>query len=93
VNDGGRITMLNVLVLFSLLVLPAIAFERRAADFGWVLVLGVLAYPRPRWTQSASRWDIRIPISCCSFTRRHVKPRLITISCANQAAGTFRIRP
>jgi uncharacterized membrane protein YsdA (DUF1294 family)/cold shock CspA family protein len=48
VNDGGRITMVNVLVLFSLLVLPAIALERRAADFRWVgvwvLVLGVLAY-------------------------------------------------
>ncbi len=48
VNDGGRITVLNVLMLVSLLVLPAIALQRRAADFRWVggyvLVLGALAY-------------------------------------------------
>ncbi len=48
VNDDGRISALNVLVLFSLLVLPAIALLRRAADFRWVgsyvLVLGGLTY-------------------------------------------------
>jgi len=48
VNDGGRITVLNVLVTVGLLVLPAIALQRRAADFRWVgaymLVVGALAY-------------------------------------------------
>ena len=48
VNDGGRITVLNVLILLSLLVLPIISLQRRAADFRWVgacmLVMGVLAY-------------------------------------------------
>jgi len=47
-NDGGRITVLNVLVTTGLLVLPAIALQRRAADFRWVgayvLVLGALTY-------------------------------------------------
>ena len=48
VNDGGRITVLNVLMMVSLLVLPVIALQRRGADFRWVsvyvLVLAVLAY-------------------------------------------------
>ena len=48
VNDGGRITVLNVLTTVGMLVLPAIALQRRAADFRWVgagmLVMGVLAY-------------------------------------------------
>jgi uncharacterized membrane protein YsdA (DUF1294 family)/cold shock CspA family protein len=48
VNDGGRITVLNVLVTVGLLVLPTIALQRRAADFRWVgayvLVLGALTY-------------------------------------------------
>jgi uncharacterized membrane protein YsdA (DUF1294 family)/cold shock CspA family protein len=46
VNDGGRITVSNVLVTIGLLVLPAIALQRRAADFRWVglylLMLGAL---------------------------------------------------
>ena len=48
VNDGGRITVLNVLVTVGLLVLPAIALQLRAADFRWVgayvLVLGAVTY-------------------------------------------------
>jgi uncharacterized membrane protein YsdA (DUF1294 family) len=48
VNDGGRITMLNLMMMVSLLVLPAIALQRRGADFRWVggyvLALGALAY-------------------------------------------------
>ena len=48
VNDGGRITALNVLILAGLLGLPVISLERRAADFRWVgaymLVMGALAY-------------------------------------------------
>ena len=48
VNDGGRITVLNVLVTIGLLVLPALALQRRALDFRWVgayvLVLGALTY-------------------------------------------------
>jgi uncharacterized membrane protein YsdA (DUF1294 family)/cold shock CspA family protein len=48
VNDGGHITVLNVLMLVSLMVLPVIALQRRAADFRWVgayvLALGALAY-------------------------------------------------
>ena len=48
VNDGGRLTVLNMLVLVGLLVLPVIALQRRAADFRWLgaymLVLGGLAY-------------------------------------------------
>jgi uncharacterized membrane protein YsdA (DUF1294 family)/cold shock CspA family protein len=48
VNDGGRITVLNVVVTVGLLVLPAIALQRRAADFRWVgayvLVLGAVTH-------------------------------------------------
>jgi uncharacterized membrane protein YsdA (DUF1294 family)/cold shock CspA family protein len=48
VNDGGRLTMLNAFVTVGLLVLPAIALHRRAADFRWVgayvLVLGAVTY-------------------------------------------------
>jgi uncharacterized membrane protein YsdA (DUF1294 family) len=48
VNDGGRLTVLNVLVLVGLLVFPVMALQRRVADFRWVgaymLVLGGLAY-------------------------------------------------
>lgn len=48
VNDGGRITVLSVLVMAGLLVLPAIALQRRGADFRWVgayvLVLGAVTY-------------------------------------------------
>jgi uncharacterized membrane protein YsdA (DUF1294 family)/cold shock CspA family protein len=48
VNDGGRITVLNVLVTVGLLVLPALALQRRALDFRWVgacaLGLGALTY-------------------------------------------------
>jgi uncharacterized membrane protein YsdA (DUF1294 family)/cold shock CspA family protein len=48
VNDGGRVTVLNVLVLFSLLVLPAVALQRRGVDLLWggayILVMGALTY-------------------------------------------------
>ena len=48
VNDGGRIMALTVFILVSLLVLPVISLQRRAADFrwvgAWVLVMGALAY-------------------------------------------------
>ncbi len=48
VNDGGRITVLNVLVVAALLMLPAIALQRRGADFIWVgaylLALGAITY-------------------------------------------------
>jgi uncharacterized membrane protein YsdA (DUF1294 family)/cold shock CspA family protein len=48
VNDGGRFTPLALLVLMVLLVLPAIALYRSAADFRWVgayvLVIGVVSY-------------------------------------------------
>jgi cold shock CspA family protein len=48
VNDGGRITVLAVLLLACLLVLPAIALHRRAVDFRWVgayvLVMGAVSY-------------------------------------------------
>ncbi len=47
VNDGGRITVLAVLVLAGLLVLPVIALHRRGADFRWygvALVLGIISY-------------------------------------------------
>jgi len=47
-NDGGRITVLNMLVTAGLLVLPAIALQRRAVDFLWagvyMLVLGAVTY-------------------------------------------------
>jgi hypothetical protein len=33
VNDGGRIMALTVFILVSLLVLPVISLQRRAADF------------------------------------------------------------
>jgi uncharacterized membrane protein YsdA (DUF1294 family)/cold shock CspA family protein len=48
VNGGGRITLLNLAVTLGLLVLPAIALQRRAADFRWVgiyvLGLGLVTY-------------------------------------------------
>jgi uncharacterized membrane protein YsdA (DUF1294 family)/cold shock CspA family protein len=48
VNDGGRFTPLALLVLMVLLVLPAIALYRSAADFRWVgayvLVIGAVSY-------------------------------------------------
>jgi uncharacterized membrane protein YsdA (DUF1294 family)/cold shock CspA family protein len=45
VNDGGRITVLNVMALASLLALPAIAVQRRTSDFHWVgaYLLGLCA--------------------------------------------------
>lgn len=48
VNDGGRITVLAVLLLGCLLVLPTIALVHHGADFRWVggyvLVTGVFSY-------------------------------------------------
>lgn len=48
VNDGGRITVLAVLLLACLLVLPAIALHHRGVDFRWVgayaLVIGAVSY-------------------------------------------------
>lgn len=48
VNDGGRITIVNILLVVGLLVLPVIALQRRAADLRWVsgyvLVLGLFTY-------------------------------------------------
>jgi uncharacterized membrane protein YsdA (DUF1294 family)/cold shock CspA family protein len=48
VNDGGRITVVAVLILACLLVLPAIALHRRGVDFRWsgayVLVIGAISY-------------------------------------------------
>lgn len=48
VNDGGRITFLNFLVVIALLVLPAFALYQRDLNLlwagGYVLVIGTLAY-------------------------------------------------
>jgi uncharacterized membrane protein YsdA (DUF1294 family)/cold shock CspA family protein len=48
VNDGGRITVLAVVLLACLLVLPTLALLRRGMDFRWVgaylLVMGALSY-------------------------------------------------
>ena len=48
VNDGGRITVLAVLVLACLLVLPVIALHRRGVDLRWVGayagVIGAVSY-------------------------------------------------
>lgn len=48
VNDGGRITVLNALVLVGLLVLPAVALERRGVNWWWAggyaLLLSALTY-------------------------------------------------
>ncbi len=48
VNDGGRITVLALLVLACLLVLPIIALHRHGVDFRWagacVLVMGAISY-------------------------------------------------
>lgn len=48
VNDGGRITPSAVLLLASLMVLPAIALHRHGADWRWVgavvLVMGAVSY-------------------------------------------------
>ncbi|MEO6183424.1 MAG: DUF1294 domain-containing protein [Verrucomicrobiota bacterium] len=62
-NDGGRITLLNLLVIAGLLVLPAIALQRRVADLRWVsaylLVFSVLTYwayaSDKRWAREKSR--------------------------------------
>jgi uncharacterized membrane protein YsdA (DUF1294 family)/cold shock CspA family protein len=48
VNDGGRFTPLALMVLMGLLVLPAVALYRSAADFRWVgayvVVIGAVSY-------------------------------------------------
>lgn len=48
VNDGGRITGLAVLLLASLLILPALALYRRGVDFRWVgayaVVISAVSY-------------------------------------------------
>jgi len=48
VNDGGRITALHLISVICLLVLPAVALQRRGMDFRWVgaysLVVGLLTY-------------------------------------------------
>lgn len=48
VNDGGRITVLAVLVLACLLVLPAVALHRLGVDWRWssacVLAMGLASY-------------------------------------------------
>jgi uncharacterized membrane protein YsdA (DUF1294 family)/cold shock CspA family protein len=48
VNDGGRITVLAVLLLACLLMLPASALHQRGLDFRWVgayaLVMGAISY-------------------------------------------------
>ena len=48
VNDGGRITVLAVLVLACLLVMPVIALHRRGVDLRWVgayaVVIGAVSY-------------------------------------------------
>ena len=48
VNDGGRITGVNVLVLLGLLVLPVLSLKWQAADFRWVaaytLIMSALTY-------------------------------------------------
>jgi uncharacterized membrane protein YsdA (DUF1294 family)/cold shock CspA family protein len=48
VNDGGRITVLAVLLLVCLLVLPTFALHRRGVNLLWVgtyvLVMGALSY-------------------------------------------------
>ncbi len=48
VNDGGRLTLLNLCILLSLLLLPAVALHRLALDFRWAaaypVVIGLAAY-------------------------------------------------
>lgn len=48
VNDGGRITVANLLLLGALLVLPVLALSHRQADWRWAggvgLVMTLLAY-------------------------------------------------
>jgi uncharacterized membrane protein YsdA (DUF1294 family) len=48
VNDGGRITILSLLILISLLVLPVISLQRLAVDLRWLggyaLVISGFAY-------------------------------------------------
>jgi uncharacterized membrane protein YsdA (DUF1294 family)/cold shock CspA family protein len=63
VNDGGRITLLNLLAVAGLLVLPTIALQKRSVDLRWVgaylLVLNALtcwAYASDkRWAREGSR--------------------------------------
>ena len=57
VNDGGKITLLNLLVIAGLLVLPAIALQRREVNLQWagvyVIALNALTY----WAYAADkRW-------------------------------------
>ena len=73
VNDGGRITVLAILLLACLLVLPALALHRHGADFRWVgagvLVVGAIsygAYARDKQRARAKEW--RIPESALHLT-------------------------
>lgn len=64
--DGrGRITILNVLILLGLLVLPAMALYRGAADFRWVapyvIVIGALtfwAYAHDKRKAKSQEWRV-----------------------------------
>jgi uncharacterized membrane protein YsdA (DUF1294 family) len=65
VNEGGRITGLNVLLTAGLLVLPALALQRRVADFRWVaayaLALGAFtwwAYALDKRRARAKEWRL-----------------------------------
>jgi uncharacterized membrane protein YsdA (DUF1294 family)/cold shock CspA family protein len=72
VNDGGRITVLNVLVTSVLLVLPGIALQRREVDFRWVgayaLVLGALTC----WAYASDKRRAREGLWRLSEGRLHV---------------------
>jgi uncharacterized membrane protein YsdA (DUF1294 family)/cold shock CspA family protein len=65
VDGGGRITVVNVLVLLGLLALPVVAVTRRVPDLRWaggyVLVMGALtwwAYMRDKRKAATGQWRI-----------------------------------
>lgn len=57
VNDGGRFTLLNLVLLAGLLVLPVIALQRTALDWRWLLAIGLALSAA---TYGAYAWDKRL---------------------------------
>jgi cold shock CspA family protein len=55
VNDGGRITTLNVLVTVGLLGLPVMAIQRLHLDWRWVVVYGLAMNALTYWAYARDK--------------------------------------
>jgi uncharacterized membrane protein YsdA (DUF1294 family)/cold shock CspA family protein len=55
VNDGGRITFLNVLMVAALLVLPIMALQRRGLNLRWVAAYGIVLSAMTYWAYARDK--------------------------------------